>query len=64
MINSYNYNLPEKVSFNLPKLLIKTSQNNRLQGFDIEKNKFDECEQTIVSDVDSSLILKLIVIKT
>ena len=59
MINSYNYNLPEKISFNLPKLLIKTSQNNRLRGFDIEKNKFDDCEQTIVSDVDSSLIFKV-----
>lgn len=59
MLNSYNYNLPEKIYFNLPKLLIKTSQNNRLRSFDIEKNKFDECEQTIVSDVDSSLIFKV-----
>ncbi len=59
MLNSYNYNLPEEISFNLPKLLYKTTQNNRLRSFDIENNKFDECEQILVSDVDSSLIFKV-----
>ena len=59
MLSSYNYNLPEEISFNFPELLVETINNNRLRNFDIEKNKFDECKQSIISDVDSSLIFKV-----
>lgn len=59
LFNSYDYNLPKEISFNFPKLLLETINKNRLRDFDIEKNKFDECKQNIVSDVDSSLIFEV-----
>ena len=59
MPNSYHYDLPTKTTFHLPTILKIIKNNNGLKDYNYDTPKLNQCSQEIISDKDSSIILKV-----
>ena len=59
MPNSYYYDVYTKTTFHLPTILNKIKSNNGLKDYKYDTPQLNECNQEIISDRDSSIILKV-----
>jgi len=60
MAKAYYYDNFEKISYHLPTILRKIKINNGLPDYAFDTPELDKCSQQVISDKDSSIILKVI----